>query len=216
MRILQAEFLRDINTRSDLSKVSDLLNQVKRHHIGFSPWTMFSAGNITTDFAIAHAQDCLILKYYVKEPFSKATYFEANAPVYKDSCVEFFIGFNGEPEYYNFEFNNAGACLLGYGSGKQRALLSPSLIHSIKYVRAFKSTGENDLIHWELTLLIPFTVLCFHHISSISGMKCRGNFFKCGDDLPVPHYYAWSNVISATPEFHLPDFFGRIDFVQQH
>jgi hypothetical protein len=213
MNTIQAEFFKDIDSRSELFKVSDLLDHATRYPIAFSPWAAFSAVNVTADFAIAHAQDCLALKYYIQEPFSKATYFEPNAPVYKDSCVEFFIGFNGEPEYYNFEFNNAGTCLLGYGSGRQRSLLSPSLIHSIKYTRSFKSTGKDNLIHWELTLLIPFTALCFHQISSISGMQCKGNFFKCGDDLPVPHYYAWNNITSEIPEFHLPEFFGRIDFL---
>lgn len=208
--ILEAPFLENTDSRSDISSVSDLLNGLTQQPLAISPWKGYEAP-VTVTFALAHGLDCIALKYFVKEPFSKPVYDKANDPVYKDSCVEFFIGFNNEAEYYNFEFNNAGTCLLGFGSGKERTMVSETLIQQIKYSRSFKNAG-GDLISWELSLIIPFQVFPFHHITKLGTMPCRGNFFKCGDDLPKPHYLVWSNISSGTPDFHQPAFFGTIDF----
>ena len=43
-----------------------------------------------------------------------------------------------------------------------------------------------------------------------AGMTIRGNFFKCGDDTAQEHYMSWNAVDVPHPNFHLPDYFGRI------
>ncbi|WP_316813415.1 carbohydrate-binding family 9-like protein [Pedobacter heparinus] len=209
---LKVTYLPEISTSTRLFELSDLLDKAERQLIGCSPWKEFTVSDVHACFVIVQGSDCIALKYYVREPFSKPVYFNANDPVYKDSCVEFFIGFNNDPAYYNFEFNNAGTCLLGFGTGRERKYLPKSLIDQIRYSRSFKSTGTEALIGWELTLLIPFEVFCFHSIGKFEGPSCRGNFFKCGDDLPAPHYLAWNNIATDSPNFHLPEFFGTIDF----
>lgn len=208
---VEAPSLQNINSRSDLTEVTDLLNRLKRHPIAISPWKGYEAP-VTAAFSIAHGQDCILLKYFVKEPFSTPLYHKINDPVYKDSCVEFFIGFNQEPKYYNFEFNNAGTGLMGFGTGRERAYVTETVIRQINYSCSFKNTESADLSCWELSLVIPFKVFCFHQLSTVSSVVCKGNFFKCGDDLPQPHYLAWNNIRSATPDFHRPEFFGTIDF----
>jgi hypothetical protein len=40
----------------------------------------------------------------------------------------------------------------------------------------------------------------------------RANFYKCGDGTSVPHYLSWNQVITETPDFHRPEFFGEISF----
>lgn len=209
---LNIAYLPEINTNTGHAGLSDLLDKAERQPIGYSPWEEYTVSDVQASFAIVQGGDCIALKYYVREPFSKPVYFNTNDPVYKDSCVEFFIGFNKEAAYYNFEFNNAGTCLLGFGSGRERTYLPKPIIEQISYNRSFKSTGTEALIHWELTLVIPFPVFCYHSINRFEGPSCRGNFFKCGDDLPAPHYLAWNNIVADRPNFHLPEFFGSIDF----
>jgi hypothetical protein len=43
-------------------------------------------------------------------------------------------------------------------------------------------------------------------------MKARGNFYKCGDSLSVPHFLSWQPIDNPTPNFHLEKFFGELDF----
>jgi hypothetical protein len=51
-----------------------------------------------------------------------------------------------------------------------------------------------------------------HNITSLSDKKYRGNFYKCGDNLPRPHFLAWNNIQSEEPNFHLSAFFGDLLF----
>jgi hypothetical protein len=46
----------------------------------------------------------------------------------------------------------------------------------------------------------------------MKGKKCRANFYKCGDDLPEPHFLAWNMINTEEPDFHRPEFFGTLEF----
>jgi hypothetical protein len=46
----------------------------------------------------------------------------------------------------------------------------------------------------------------------LKGKTCRANFYKCGDDLPEPHFLSWNNIIADKPDFHLPQYFGTLTF----
>lgn len=212
-KALQVDHLSQINSNTDPFEASVLLDQLNRQQISEYPWEEFKDEQVQAAFVIAQGTDCLLLKYYVREPHSKAVYLQSNAPVYKDSCVEFFLGIDSPWEYYNFEFNHAGTGLLCFGTADQRQFLSPALIDQIQYTRSFKKVGSNDLVEWELTLLIPFSVFTFHKITQLSGSSCYANFYKCGDELPIVHYAAWNNISADAPNFHLPEFFGRLDFL---
>ena len=43
-----------------------------------------------------------------------------------------------------------------------------------------------------------------------AGTTLRANVYKCGDDLPVPHFISWSPIHTPEPSFHQPTFFGEI------
>jgi hypothetical protein len=60
--------------------------------------------------------------------------------------------------------------------------------------------------------MIPIVAFSENKIQTLSGETCRGNFFKCGDDLPEPHFVAWNNVNAPSPNFHVPECFGEILF----
>ena len=216
MKAVQATFLPNINSNTDPFEVSVLLDQLPKYRLEACPWPDFEDQNVQTEFSIAHAPDHILLKYRVHEPSSTPVYTNPNEPVYKDSCVEFFLALDQSGQYYNFEFNQLGTGLLAYGTATKRPLVSSELVKQIRYARTFKSSENQDLLYWELTLMIPYTILKFHQISSLSDFNCRANFYKCGDDLPKPHYFAWNNITAESPNFHLPEFFGSLEFVQSH
>jgi len=38
------------------------------------------------------------------------------------------------------------------------------------------------------------------------GRLFKANFYKCGDELPLPHYLSWNPIYTETPDFYRPDF----------
>ena len=50
-------------------------------------------------------------------------------------------------------------------------------------------------------------------IESLKGVCATANFYKCGDDLPEPHFVSWNKIEAPTPNFHLPKYFGEIEFI---
>jgi hypothetical protein len=209
---LTVAFLEDVDKSSPIEHMSVLLDEQEKHLVGIVPWPDY---NYKPDvhFAIAYSTDCFMLKYYVKEKAIKASCYKPNEPVHQDSCVEFFIGFGTELEYYNFGFNCIGTCSLGFGRGRENRELSPEkLIRLIKsQVRLTQQTniGHGD-ISWELTLMLPLDVFYHHSFTSLKGQQCQANFFKCGDELPEPHFLTWHNIECDDPDFHHPEFFGEI------
>jgi len=167
-------------------------------------------------FSIAHTHKNILLKYNVSEQYLTARYREINDPVFKDSCVEFFIAFDNDDNYYNLEFNCLGTPLIAYGSGKDnRKKIEKRLAEKIKSYQLIKNpiANQSSLINWELVLVIPFEVFAHHNITTLKDRVCKANFYKCGDDLPEPHFLSWNNISYPSPDFHLPQFFGGVHFV---
>lgn len=196
-----------------MEEISRKLNHIHQERITNAPWEAYPY-KPEVAFAMAHNGKTIFLKYYVEEKHVRAVNSEPNQPVYEDTCVEFFISFDGEAEYYNFEFNCAGTCLLGFGEDRMnRELIDPEFIKKISFVNAIKAaTNEDSNWAWELSLSVPLNVFKYHDFSSLSGKKCLANFYKCGDKLPEPHFLAWNSIISDSPNFHLPEFFGSLEF----
>lgn len=199
---------RDISLR-DISAAMDLL---PKNPIDKMPWPENYKPEAA--FAAAHNDLCLFIKFYVAEQAIRAVYSRPHDPVYKDTCVEAFLAFNGEPAYYNFEFNCLGTCLAGYGTGRNdRRALPEENIARIQRLSVIDTNHDSAFpFQWQLTLAVPLEVFGYHRFTGMKGLESRGNFYKCGDDLPQPHYLAWNNIEATEPDFHLPEFFGRIKF----
>ena len=194
-----------------LSEISEKFYFSDKQSIGFTPWKKFPY-KPAASFSIAHSSDCIYLKYFVSEKEIRYVNREINSPVYEDSCVEFFIQFDSKG-YYNLEFNCAGTILVGFGKNKsKRNLLSPELIGLIKCKAKLKELTSPRSFYWELTIVIPIQLFIHHDLKTFEGIRARANFYKCGDLLPDPHFLAWSCIESETPNFHLPEFFGELQF----
>ncbi len=200
----------------DLFEVSGILDRSVRQPINIAPWPEFDY-TPETSFAIGHDNSHLYLKFFVEEAVLKASFFKPNDPVYKDSCVEFFVAFEDDKAYYNFEFNAIGTCLLGFGENRHnRKSISAEAISKIRYLSSIQNRKLQDGktgVQWELTLMIPAKAFSEHRITGFSGKSCSANFYKCGDDTPVPHYLAWNEIQSPAPDFHLSEYFGKMKFL---
>lgn len=171
--------------------------------------------DVSANFSLAHDENNIILKFTVRESNIKARYTNFNEPVWNDSCVEFFISFNKE-NYYNFEFNCIGNALGGHGSGKtNRVAIEETLLKNIK-IKPSLGFNKIEIINrptdWTLEVIIPKETFCHDKIDSFVGMKANGNFYKCGDEQVKPHFLSWTPILSEQPNFHLPEFFGEIEF----
>jgi len=213
MKSLVVPYLSGVNHQSSSAELLSAMAVVADNDLDEVPWPAFPY-KPHVRFKLAHTADCLLLSYQVQEKHAKAVYRNTNDPVYKDSCVEFFLSFDTQ-HYYNLEFNCAGVGLIGYGSSDKEARrrLSNDLIEKVKTVRStFSNEDVTAETGWELLLNIPFIVFDAHAITSFAGARYTGNFYKCGDELPIPHFLSWNRIDQPIPNFHLPQFFGELVF----
>ena len=190
------------------------MDTLPKHSLDYQPWPEYTT-NCSADFSIAHTGRDILLKYFVQEDVIKVTKLFINDQVCKDSCVEFFIAFTPEQKYYNIEMNCAGICRMGYGEGRsKRTMLSENKINKIQKTILIKSSSADVATNfeWQITLRIPIEIFEFSNLISLSGKHAVANFFKCGDDLPEPHFLTWNDIQADTPDFHLPKFFGELQF----
>lgn len=167
-------------------------------------------------FRIAYTGDAICLNYKVKENSIRARYGEDNGNVWTDSCVEFFVIPANDGVYYNFEFNCIGTMLIGAGDGRGARTRADKNITS-KVLR-WSSLGNQPFeervgeVEWEISMIIPYSAFFRHQITSLEGKTIRANFYKCGDDLSTSHYLSWNPIKTEKPNFHTPEFFGRLKF----
>ncbi|RPI79914.1 MAG: hypothetical protein EHM45_00970 [Desulfobacteraceae bacterium] len=140
------------------------------------------------------------------------------APVYEDSCVEFF--FNPFPEdsndYVNLEVNAAGVLLAQVGAGRRnRRSLTAGEVKGLEIWASRNEVGGDPAAknNWQIVLKIPFSFYGDLYGRPFAlPRQAKGNFYKCGDRADRPHYGCWSPVQTPTPDFHQPAFFGALIF----
>lgn len=207
MKKLTVEKITD--TIADFNKLEAVFAQLPWNAIDQCPWESEFPNRPQTRFQMAHSEHFIYLHFEVEEEFVKGQYMRPNENVWEDSCVEFFLSLDQKETYYNFEFNVLATGLIGYGPAvkSERNRLSNEQVDSVDAcVQLVKKDGVKK---WESYLLIPKRI--FGEVS-FSGKTYHANFYKCGDGLPDPHFMAWNNIDNATPNFHLPQFFGEVSF----
>ncbi|MEJ7736897.1 MAG: carbohydrate-binding family 9-like protein [Chitinophagaceae bacterium] len=211
MKEIKVKCISDNIEDNCLEDASNLLDSFNKNKIQYEPWPGLQ-WKPKVSFAIAHNSSNIFLKYFVEEKHIRAINHSTNSPVYEDSCVEFFISFDEGATYYNIEINCIGTALVGYGSSKNdRQLLETALVDNLKR-KSITTSNNGEGFIWHLTLVIPSSIFIHSPIQKLKGLRCKANFYKCGDLLPEPHFMTWSNIIADIPNFHLPIFFGRLIF----
>src|ERR1700756_3689007 len=95
-----------VNQNTPVGTILPLLERETSYKINIQPWPEYPEcyDLPKVSFTIAHANDCICIKYDVEEHEVLARYRKTNDPVHKDSCVEFFVAFGNDKSYYNLEF----------------------------------------------------------------------------------------------------------------
>ena len=74
----------------------------------------------TVRFALLQDRRNLYLHYSVDDRYVRVKHKGFQVPVYKDSCVEFFVKPKKDCGYFNFELNAGGSLLVTYIEDPQR------------------------------------------------------------------------------------------------
>ncbi len=160
----------------------------------------------------------LNVRFRVGEERVRVRFTKFQDPVYKDSCVEFFVDMFPEKRlgYVNFETNAAGTLLAAFGPDRSRR--TPLWPEDLAGFEASASVpgpvdGEHGAPAWTLEYRVPVSLFARLYGGDIRpGHRAAGNFYKCGDETEVAHYGAWSPVETPSPDFHRPEFFGELVF----
>ncbi len=207
--ILTVNKVKEENISWENGQVNTLFSSFPWYPIHKSPWQGTFPYKPQVQFQIVHSDSMIYIRYEVEEEFVKAQYIRPNENVWEDSCVEFFISLDNKQTYYNFEFNVLGTGLIGYGTSVKtdRRRLDPTVVEQIHtFTQVSNVAGKKK---WSIALGIPKTIFSE---DLASGRRAFANFYKCGDQLPQPHFLAWNNIENPTPNFHLPQYFGEIIF----
>lgn len=146
---------------------------------------------------------------------------EPNQPVYLDSCAELFIKPGTAPElgYFNFEINCVGTMLLAFGTGRAgRVFVTPELARQVHIWHSIPGPVKYETAEdrfWAVEAVIPFAVMRAYTelLPPMPGSEWRGNFQRCADGSSNPQWSCWNRIETERPDFHRPEFFGRLVFV---
>lgn len=192
-------------------------NGVEWHTVGCCNWPEEFPYMPKAEFRVAYNDEALLVHYRATEDSIRAKYGEDDGDVWTDSCMEMFLSPCPEDgSYYNLECSCIGTVLLGYGDGKGNKTRAAAPLTAA--IKRWCSLGRTPFAErkadgpWEVALIVPFTSYWLHTFRPEQGMKIRGNFYKCGDELQQPHFLSWSPITWEKPNFHLPAFFGELFF----
>lgn len=213
MKIIDVPFL-DAAAK-DLQTLDLLMAAEPLQAINISPWAEYDT-TAQAGFSIAHLNDAVLVRYVVKEEVLKSLSRGFNENVHQDNCIELFIALDPATDhYYNIELNCLGSIKIGYGTGREgRIPLGPEQLKAVgvkTQMEYLPGTGIHSF-KWQLLLHIPVSVFCFNDMDALQGCAGRANFYKCGDELPGPHFLAWNAIDTPSPDFHRPEFFGQLNF----
>ena len=159
---------------------------------------------INTKFKILRGPEGISVMMHTDEKNLRAEVTEENGMVCKDSCMEFF--FKPDPwnlKYINFEINPKGVAHIGLGEDRyDRQLIDED--RATFSIESIPNDGD-----WTLKYYIPDEFL--HKYFENINYVCRANFYKCADATDHKHYTVWAPVEVARPDYHVPDFFGKIE-----
>lgn len=147
----------------------------------------------------------LVFRLVSLAPPSRAINTEPDSSVWEDSCLECFFSFDGL-NYVNLEANANSALRASYGPDRHDREFLKDMDIPMPTVQATEIEEG-----WELVLSIPLEMVeKLWGIEACSGTWFRANFYSCGDATPLPHYASWSPVETESPDFHRPEYFGKI------
>ena len=175
----------------------------------------------TVEARMAYDRDNVYVIFRVQDRYVKSVVQEYNGNVSGDSCVEFF--FAPDPAnplcYFNLEINAGGTPLIFYITKPMSGLtrLLPEEIAQIEIAHSLPRVVDPEIqepVTWTIECRVPFSILeKYAKVARPSaGVQWKANFYKTGSRTSSPNYLTWSPVLFERPNFHLPQYFGDIQF----
>ena len=130
------------------------------------------------------------------------------SPVHEDSCLEFFFMPDGGRLFLNFEINPNGCMHIQAGPVRTDRV---NLVRDDAEKYFAIHTGRTD-DGWEVFYRIPLSFIRLFYPDYRFEGDLLANMYKCGDKTVKEHYLSWSPVLMETPDFHCPEYFGRMRF----
>jgi len=161
--------------------------------------------------------------FRVKDRYVRSEVLEYNGNVSGDACVEFFFAPDMELplHYFNLEINAGGTPLLFYVTKPWTDFtkLDSVDIKKIEIAHSLPRVVSPEItepVTWTIEYRIPLSML--EKFSKVSrpkpGTVWKANFYKTASKSKNsnPHWITWSPVEYPRPNFHLPQFFGTLEF----
>ena len=175
-----------------------------------------------TEVKVMYNEEYIYVIFRVQDRYVRSVRTEINEAVSNDSCVEFF--FSPEPTgrdgYFNLEVNAGGTPLIRFQKGDNidRVLMDIEDIKSIEIAHSLPNVVEPEITEpttWVIEYRISLKMLNKYYKITMpaKGVKWHANFYKIGNETSNPHYLVWNKIEDEDPHFHLPKYFGEIEFI---
>lgn len=205
-----------IPSLDSLSSAADIISTLEtqgvRQPIACCNWAEAFPYRPLSTFTAAYTPEALYVDFFVRCNYLRAENYQDQSTVSADSCVEVFLQPRPDGEYWNFEFN----CIGAINASHRRVRPEPTRLSSEELAQVLRhpSCGTRPfkevegLFTWNLLVRIPFSLMGIPR--GEAGMVIHGNFYKCASAASQPHYLSWSPIHTPKPDFHRPEFFGKI------
>lgn len=199
--------------------MEDIFENLPSHAIDCCNWPGQFPYAPKATFKLFHDGKRLYIKFDVTENDIQAKVTEDQGRTWTDPCVEFFVSPEHNLDYYNFECTCTGKLLLAWhpadapkeSAGKE-VLDSVERIPSLGTEPFELREGEHS---WSVIEVIPTSALFRSGVECLDGREMGANFYKCGDELPTPHFLSWNAIEWEEPSFHRPEQFGILYFEKE-
>jgi hypothetical protein len=174
-----------------------------------------------TQVKMLYDSNSIYLFFRIKDKYVRSIANAHQGNVWRDSCVEFFFtpGEDISEGYFNIEANCGGFILFQHQriGGEGRQMIDSDDINNMMIMHSMPTIINTEITEpttWTLKYTIPFVML--EKYASLKkpdhGIKWRANFYKCAGGTSHPHWLTWSVVENPIPNFHLPNYFGTLEF----
>lgn len=212
-KVIEIPYLPELENANGQDDIINLLEEkAPRRTIESVNWAKEYPYHPLTTFTVAHSGKMLYIDFFVRCNYLRAENFKNQSPVSEDSCVEFFVEPTGELPYWNFEFNCIGTINASHRIERKNPtrLTDDELARIERYpscgTRPFREL--EGLFTWNLLVGIPLDLIGVKYEGK--PIEMRGNFYKCASAATQPHFLSWNPIKTEHPDFHRPEFFGKI------
>ena len=164
----------------------------------------------------------IYINFRVEDKYVRAVAKGYQSNVWEDSCVEFFFTPADDISlgYFNVETNCVGAMLFQHQRvrGVNVVKIADEDCDKVTIYHSLGEIVEPEIqtnTTWSLQYRLPLEVIEKYapaFIKPAPGVKWNANFYKCGDETSHPHWLTWNTIDQPKPNFHVPEFFGILEF----